>query len=172
MKFFVDGRIQDNNWNTDYAIPATDAPAGSGITDPIKVTLRAKNASFAFILPTEYRFNTDAYRYLKFRVYMPAKTQLSGVYEPYQRLWMRFMNYMWAFSGESTFGQEYWDYGRDDFRIPDSELQKWHEVAVDLSPSANRHTRVIVVNIGGEPSMTFAPPNDMVYYFSNFRLVK
>jgi len=172
MKFFVDGRVQDNNWNLDHVIPATDAPAGIGITDPIKVTPKAKNASFAFILPVEYRFNTDEYRYLKFKVYMPAKAQLSGAYEPYQRLWMRFMNHMWAFPGESAFGQEYWDHGRDDFRIPDGELQTWHDVTVDMSQSANRHTRVIVVNIGGEPSVTFAPPQDMVYYFSNFRFAK
>jgi len=171
-RFFVDGRVQDNAWNLDYVIPATDAPAGNGIEEPIKVTLKAKNASFALILPTEYRFNTDEYRYLKFKVYMPPKVQLSGAYDPYQRLWLRFMNYMWSFPGESTFGQQYWDYGWDDFRVPDSELQKWHDVTVDLSPAANRHTRVIVVNIGGEPSVTFAPPQDMVYYFSNFRFAK
>lgn len=173
MKFFVDGRVQDaNNWKLDYAIPANPFPPGTDIVNPIKITLTAKNGSFALILPTEYRFNTDEYEYLKFKVYMPSKSQLSGVYEAYQRLWPRFMNYIWAFPSESSFGQELWNPNANDYKIPDNELEKWYDVTVPLNTIQGRHNRVIVMNIGGEPSLTFAPSSDMVYYFSNFRFAK
>src|SRR3546814_9061317 len=70
--------------------------------------MRARDGSFVFALPTEYAYNVEEYKYLKFKVYMPAKSTLAGNYSVYQRLWPRFMNYMWAFSGNSSFGQEYW----------------------------------------------------------------
>ena len=172
MSFFLDGKIQDSAWALDLENPANSYPAGTDIVNPFKVTMRAKNGTFVFTLPKEYRFNIPEYRYLKFKVYMPAKSILSGTYEPYQRLWPRIMNYLWAFSSESTFGQEGSSYNVNDFRIPDNQLDKWTDVTVDLQSLESRHNRVIALNIGGEPNLTFSPPVDMVYYFANFRFSK
>lgn len=171
-KFFVNGVVQAGAWRTDIVFPATDAPSGAGLENVLKATVRAKDASFVFALPPEYQFNVHEYRYLKFKVYAPQKSIFDGVYAPYQRLWPRFMNYMWAFSNESSFGQEYWAPSADQFRIPDASLQTWTDVTIDLSDALNRHNRIIVMNIGGEPSLTFDPPADIVYYFANFRFAK
>src|SRR3546814_20852637 len=85
--------------------------------------MRARDCSFVFALPTEYAYNVEEYKYLKFKVYMPAKSTFAGNYSVYQRLWPRFMNYMWAFRGNSSFGQEYWAPSADDFKITDEDLQ-------------------------------------------------
>lgn len=173
MNFFIDGKIQDATaWALDIENPVTSYPAGSNIVNPFKVTMRGRNGTFIFTLPKEYRFNVPEYRYLKFKVYMPSKSVLSGTYSPYQRLWPRIMNNLWAFGSETTFGQETMSTSANDYFIPDSELEKWTDVTVDLSASVNSHNRVIALNIGGEPSLTFAPDVDMVYYFSNFRFSK
>lgn len=172
FKFLVDGVIQDGAWRMDIEFPATDAPAGMGLANVMKATVLASSGSFVFSLPLEYQFNADEYRYLKFKVYAPQKSIFADEYGAYQRLWPRFMNHMWAFGNESSFGQEYWAPDVNQFRIADADLQKWIDVAVDLSQMVNRHNRVIVINIGGEPSLTFAPPTDITYYFSNFRFTK
>jgi len=172
MQFLLPGTIQDNAWKMDMTNPATDAPAGADLQNVLKVILRARSASFAFALPREYRFNVEDYKFLKFKVFMPDKSLLSDTYAPYQQLWPRFMNYMWAFTGNSDFGQEYWAPSPDNFRIADQNLQKWTDVTVDLSQAVGKHNRVIVMNVGGEPSLTFEPSADMVYYFANFRLTK
>ncbi|GGH08956.1 hypothetical protein GCM10011418_06680 [Sphingobacterium alkalisoli] len=173
MNFFLDGKIQDATaWALDLVNPATSYPAGTNIVNPIKATLKGRSGSFIFVLPKEYRFNIAEYKYLKFKVYMPAKSTFNGIYAPYQRIWPRFMNYTWAFNTESSFGQEYWAPDANAFRISDENLEKWTDVTVDLSNLIDRHNRVVVINIGGEPSLTFAPPADMVYYFSNFRFAK
>lgn len=170
--FTLNGVIQDNAWKMDLVIPAVDAPAGVGLQNVVKVTLKAKNASFVLSLPKEYQFNLSEYKNLKFKVYSPSAASLSGTYAPYKRLWLRFMNNLWAFGSESTFGQEYWSPGTDKYTLADSELNKWTDVTVSLSDGVDKHNRVIVLNIGGEPSLTFAPSTDMVYYFSNFRFSK
>ncbi|MBE8713851.1 hypothetical protein C4F49_09175 [Sphingobacterium sp. KB22] len=173
MNFFLDGKIQDaTGWALDLVNPATTYPAGTNIINPIKATMKGKNGSFVFVIPKEYRFNIPEYRYMKFKVYMPALSTYSGVYAPYQRLWPRFMNYLWAFTNESSFGQEVWSANANDYKISDQNLEKWTDVTVDLSSMESRHNRVFVINIGGEPSLTFSPPADMVYYFSNFRFSK
>ncbi|TJZ62344.1 hypothetical protein FAZ15_05735 [Sphingobacterium olei] len=174
MNFFLDGKIQDATaWALDLVNPATSYPAGTNIVNPIKATLKGKNGSFIFVLPKEYRFNIAEYKYLKFKVYMPAKSTYNGIYGPYQRIWPRFMNYTWAFNTESSFGQEYWAPDANAFRISDENLEKWTDVTVDLSNLIDRHNRVVVINIGGEPTLTFSlPATDMVYYFSNFRFAK
>lgn len=171
-KFQLDGVVQDGNWRLDITYRPTDAPAGEGLENIYKTVLRGKNATFVFALPKEYQFNVDNYKFLKFKVYAPAKSTISGAYEPYNRLWFRFMNSMWSFGGNSSFGQEYWDYTRDDFRITDANLQKWTDVTVSLERAVGKHNRVIVLCIGGEPSVNWPPATDIVYYFSNFRLTK
>lgn len=173
MNFFLDGKVQDaTGWAMDIVNPATTYPTGTDIVNPIKTTLKGRSASFAFSLPKEYRFNIAEYRYLKFKVYAPAKSNFQGIYSPYQGLWPRFMNYMWAFTSESSFGQELWNTDKNAYKIPDADLEKWKDITIDLSTMVDKHTRVFVINVGGEPSLTFSPPADIVYYFSNFRFSK
>lgn len=172
QQFLLDGVIQDANWKIDVVNPATDAPAGTGIINPIKATIKAKNGTLVIQLPKEYEFDMTQYKNVKFKVYAPPKSLISGTYAPYNRLWYRIMNYLWAFPTESNFGQQYWEYGKDANTISDANLQKWVDMTIDLSQSVGKHNRVIVINIGGEPSITFAPSTDIVYYFSNFRFTK
>lgn len=169
-QFHLNGNVQDWNWNLDVVYPATDAPEGDGLENIYKVTSLATSSSFVFALPKEYQFNTEEYRYLKFMVYAPDKSTLSGTYEPFQRLWPRIMNNMWSFGENSTFGQEYWEIPR--FYINDEDLQKWTEITLDMSEANGKHNRIIVLNIGGEPWVDFNPPKDIVYYFANIRFSK
>lgn len=171
-KFHLDERVQAPEWRIDVTYPATDAPAGEGLENIYKVILRERNATFVFALPKEYQFNVDEYKFLKFKVYAPAKSVFGTTHAPYQRLWFRFMNSLWSFGGNSSFGQEYWDYSRDDFKIADNELQTWKEVTVSLDRAVGKHNRVIVLNIGGEPGIAWPPSANIVYYFSNFRFTK
>jgi len=169
-QFHLDGIVQDWNWWLDYEYPATDAPAGDGLENIYKIIPRRTSASFVFALPKEYQFNVEEYKYLKFSVYTPKESDLVGTYEPFKRLWPRIMNSMWSFGGNSNYGQEYWEIPR--FYIPDNELNQWTEITLDLSEAMNRHNRVIVLNIGGEPWVDFNPPVDLVYYFANIRFEK
>jgi hypothetical protein len=171
FEYFLDGLVQDGNWQIDWAYPATDAPAGSDLQNVFKAKVVGQSASFVFALPREYKYNVAEYKYLKMKVYAPAKSEFPGNYSAYQRFWFRFMNNMWSFGGHSDFGQEYWEYGKDDFRIADSDLQKWIDIKIDLSQALNRHTRVIVVNIGGEPWLGDITTN-ITYYFANCRFAK
>src|SRR5690606_35983762 len=66
QKLFVDGQVQTNAWKLDIVYPAPD-PAGTGLTDVLKVTMLEKNGTFAFALPREYAFNVEEYKYLKFK---------------------------------------------------------------------------------------------------------
>ncbi|MBX3254682.1 MAG: hypothetical protein KF862_11120 [Chitinophagaceae bacterium] len=172
VRFSVNGLVQDGQWKTDITYPAADAPSSSGLQNIIKAVVAAKNATMVFALPKEYRFNVKEYKYVKFKVYAPAKSTFTSPYEPYQRLWPRIMNYMWSFSGNSDFGQEYWDYSADNFKIADADLQKWTDVTIDLSPADGKHNRVILLNIGGEPNITFDAGSNITYYFSDFRFSK
>jgi hypothetical protein len=169
-QFHLDGIVQDWNWWLDYEYPASDAPDADGMENIYKIIPRRTSASFIFALPKEYQFNLQEYRYLKFSIYTPKESDLVGTYEPFKRLWPRIMNNMWAFGNHSNFGQEYWEIPR--FYIPDNELNQWTEVTLDLGEGANRHNRVIVINIGGEPWVDYNPPTDLVYYFANMRLEK
>lgn len=168
--FLLDGVVQDIAWKLALESPAVSFPAGEGLQNVIKATVVARSGSFVLTIPKEYEFDMQQYKFLKCKVFAPAKSALSGIYGPYQKLWPRFMNYMWAFNTESSFGQQYWAPNANDFAIADNDLQKWIDVKIDLSSAGNKHNRVIVMNIGGEPSLTFGtPPEPITYYFANFR---
>lgn len=171
-KFQLDGNVQDRNWNMDITYPATDAPAGDKELNNVYKTIpKARSASFVFALPKEYQFNVEEYKYLKADVYAPAKSTYTGEYAPFQRLWPRFMNSMWSFAQNSNYGQQYWAF--DPFQIPDGQLEQWQEVKLDMSSALDKHTRVIVLNIGGEPGISnWNPPMEIVYYFANIRFTK
>lgn len=166
----VNGLVQDGNFETAVTFNPNDAPAGEGLANVFKAIPKKKSASIVIAVPPDYRFNAKEYKYFKYRIYAPPKSTLTGNNANFQSIWIRFMNHMWAFGGNSNFGQEYWDHGNPTHPISDSDLQKWTEYTVDISNMASRHTRVIVFNIGGEKGID--PDGDMAFYFSNFRFSK
>lgn len=171
--FLLNGVIQDANWELAVDETGGTYPAGTGLQNVVKATVKKANGTLVIELPKEYEFDATQYKYLKFKVYAPAKTALSGSYAPYQRLWFRIMNYLWAFATESSYGQQYWEYGKDANKIPDASLQTWTDMKIDLSQCAGKHNRVFVINIGGEPSgASFPPAQEITYYFANLRFSK
>lgn len=171
--FLLNGVIQDANWELAVDETGGTYPAGTGLQNVIKATVKKANGTLVIQLPKEYEFDATQYKYLKFKVYAPAKAALSGAYAPYQRLWFRVMNYLWAFTTESSYGQQYWEHGKDAFKIPDANLQTWTDMSVDLSQCVGKHNRVLVINIGGEPSgASFPSSPEITYYFSNLRFSK
>ena len=171
-KFWVDGLVQDNNFRMEVTLNPSDAPAGDGLQYVYKAIPKMKSASLVIALPVEYKFNAQEYKYFKYRIYAPPKSDFVGANANFQSIWTRFMNNMWAFGGNSTFGQEHWTPGnlQPSHQIPDADLGRWVEYTTDISPMATRHNRVIVFNIGGEKGVD--PSHDMAFYLSNFRLSK
>ncbi|MFV0505967.1 MAG: DUF4998 domain-containing protein [Bacteroidales bacterium] len=167
-QFYLDSRVQSSYFHVDIEFPANDAPSGEGLENIYKVTCKKKSSSIIFALPAEYQFNVEDYKYLKFKVYTPSKNSLSGEYSKFQRLWPRYMNCLWNYRGNSNFGQELWNDKK--FNIPDEDLQKWTDIILDLSELKGKHSRVIILNIGGEPGIN--PSSDIIYYFANFRFEK
>jgi hypothetical protein len=162
--FFVDGVVCDNNWRVEYTFPAPSYPAGNGLVDVYRITPVNPSSSFMFALPTEYRYNVKEYPYLKFKVYMPPEESINDYF---QLIFPRFMNFFWGgFDADSQYGQEYWTPGY----MWMEKFQEWVDITIPLENSLNRHTRVIVINIGYEQGRT--PNAGLVYYFANFRLSK
>lgn len=173
FKYIINGTLQAANWKVDLELNPTVYPSGSGLENIVKVVPGDRSSSFVFILPKEYEFNHEEYKYLRFKVYAPDKASFAGSFAAnFQRLWPRFMNYLWAFNTESSYGQQLWNTVANDYKIPDANLEQWYDMEVSLANMAGKHNRVIVINIGGEPSGTFTVPKPIVYYFANFRLAK
>lgn len=170
-QFHVDGLVQDGNWRLDYVYPATDAPAGEGLENIYKITPRKTSASFVFAFPKGYQLNAKDYRYLRMKVYVPDVSNFEGRYEPFKRLWPRMMNNMWAFGDNNGgFGQEYWEIPR--FYMDESKFKSWQDITIDMSQAENKHTRVFVICIGGEPWIDYESDKIINYYFSNIRFTK
>ncbi len=167
-QFQLNGIVQDNNWTIDITYPATDAPAGEGLENIYKLVLKKRSASFVLALPREYQFNVKEYKYLQMKIYAPNNSYFQGSYAPYKCFWVRVMNRMWSFAGNSDFGQEYWDMKPP--CLDDNSLEKWIDIKIDLSGALGKHNRVIVFNIGQEPNFDFK--QDIPYYISNIRFTK
>jgi hypothetical protein len=173
FKFLINGTVQAANWKIELEENPGTYPSGAGLGDVLRAVPGDRASSFAFVLPKEYEFNAEEYKYLRFKVYAPDKASFNGTFAAnFQKLWPRFMNYLWAFSTESSYGQQLWNTVANDYKIPDDKLEQWYDVEVDLANMIGKHNRVIVINIGGEPAGTFTVPKPIVYYFANFRLTK
>jgi hypothetical protein len=176
-QFHLDGRVQDNSFTIDVTYPATDAPDSEGLSEIYKVIVKQRSASLVFALPTEYRYNAAEYPYLKLKIYAPGKeafTGYDGRYSTYNRLWFRFMNYMWAFTanGYPGAGQQIWNTDKGTYTIPDAYLQRWYDLTLDISRLKDTYNRVIIINIGEEANPSPWDPPLIQYYFANIRLSK
>ena len=161
--FFVDGRVQDGNWEMSYDLDPASYPAGNGLVNVFRVSPVRASASFVFALPVDYKYNAKEYPYLKFKVHMPPSAEINDYF---QYIFPRFMNQGWGQLGSSSYGQEYWDQGY--FRM--ERFQEWVDITLPFTGAETRHTRIIVINIGVEQGRT--PNANMMYYFANFRLSK
>lgn len=174
LAFFINGLLETAAWKIDLVTNPSTYPAGSGLENVMKVTIGDRSASLIFKIPLDYQFNSELYPYLKFKVFAPDKSFFPGVYDNYRAIWPRFMNRIWGFPTESPYGQELWQPGKNDNKLTDSQLGKWVDMKIDISPMKGKHNRVIVINIGGEPTISggYKPAKDIVYHFANFRLSK
>lgn len=166
--YIIDGRLQSAAFEMTYTYNPANAPTGEGLQNIYQVIPKRASASFVIALPTEYRFNSEDYSYLKFKIHMPPKSVFTGTDANFQKYWCRFMNRLWNFGSHTTYGQELWN--GDKITIPDADLQKWIDITVDISQMKGKHNRVIILNLGGEPGTN--PTKDMTFYFSNIRLAK
>ncbi len=177
LPFFINGQLESASWKIDLVTNPATFPAGAGLRNVMKVTLRDRSASLIFKIPTGYQFNSELYPYLNFKVYAPDITSFPGVYDNYRKLWPRFMNRIWGYASdaeENAYGQELWQMGQHDTKLGDAQLGKWVDMKFNISQMKGKHNRVIVINIGGEPAITggYKPAKDIVYHFANFRLSK
>jgi hypothetical protein len=209
-QFFVKGQPVDNNWEMDSYYsgdflpragysdigkfnPASETVNGDNISlhldqliqsdgkNIYKCVIRKRSASFAMNLPKEYIYDSQKYRTLKFKMFCGSSVEtMSGSNGDYLQPWIRPMNYMWNFGGNSIYGQENWDVSFTNDRITNAEIRNsWKEYTVDMGSnnwwdsSSNRRNRCIVFNIGHEPSsFTYDANNEVVLYIADIRLIK
>jgi hypothetical protein len=173
-QFQADGRLEAINFGINITYPATDAPAGTGLQNIYKLTVVAKDGSLFFALPTEFQFNIREYPYLKYKIYTPEADLLTDNYRIFRNIYLRTMNRLWGFSGNSAFGQELYTYPRGSFSISEENLHKWTDVTANLAPILNLHNRVLLFTIGEESGSSgpFPPEIDRTFYFANIRFSK
>lgn len=174
LDFFISGLLQSATLRADIEYNLSSFPSGQDLRNVMKVTPRDRSSSIFFKIPTEYQINSELYPYLEFKVYAPDKSHFPGVYDNFRSIWPRFMNRIWAFPNDSPYGQELWNTVKHENKLTDDQLERWVDMKIDISPMKGMHNRVILINIGGEPSISggYKPPKDIVYYFANFRLTK
>jgi hypothetical protein len=191
-RFWMEGRPQTSafrlKWR--YPIPETDVPFSNSLIDPstvYEIIPENRNATFVFIVPKEYIWDLDRYRYFKFKV-LPksAPATFAGAYSVYLKMWQRPRTRFWgADAANDLYGEnKEYNYDRNLFVVPADAIQtRWTEFTVDMKTTVDNtlngdtghHIRCLVVNLGGEegPNPWVTPPNgDMEYYFADFRLTK
>jgi hypothetical protein len=201
--------VGDLNWSMDVTYPATDVPFDDQLIDAgnvYKTVLIRRSAALSFFLPVGYRLDAENYRYLKVKLFTPSPDEAFNVppstnYYRYKTIWGRFMNRTWwaGTNPDTKWGQEVWDDGgnpslasaakHEQFTIPDANLRtRWTEFTFDMQyvdgnnkGALTRHTRVFVLNLGGEPSGAdigdaangiLSTVNPIVMYFADIRFSK
>jgi hypothetical protein len=101
-------------------------------------------------------------------------------------MWLRIMNYTWAFPGESSYGQWNWNY--DIMPEVPKIYNDWVECVGDMNENdwwgndintlgngeGSRRNRVIVINFGREAGTGFSwdESKQLVFYVADIRLCK
>lgn len=148
-----------------------------------KCVIKMRSGSFCMALPKEYMYDSKRYRYLKFKMFCGSSEQtMEGSNGEFLQPWIRPMNHLWAFGNNSIYGQESWDVSFSNNKIAKEDIRKkWKEYTVDMSPNnywnnnntSNRRNRLIVFNIGHEPSsFTYNASEQVVLYFADIRFSK
>lgn len=153
-------------------------------TNIYKCIIRMRSASFAMCLPKEYMYDSRRYKTLKFKMFCGSSVEtMAGNNSEFLQPWIRPMNYMWNFGNNSIYGQENWDVSFSNDKISNAQIRnEWKEYTVDMSSNnywnndntSNRRNRVIVFNIGHEPSAAFdyQADNQVVLYVADIRFTK
>jgi hypothetical protein len=190
-RFWMEGRPQTSSFRLiwRYPVPESEFSFYSGtVADPAtvyEIIIENRNATFAFILPKEYIWDLERYRYLKFKVIPKSiPSTFSGSYSTYLKVWPRIKTRFWGVDASNDLyggDKEYAPKGQ--YIIPESAIQtRWTEFTVDLKPAVDNtqndtghHIRCLVINLGEEagPNPWVKPDgNDVEYYFADFRLTK
>ncbi len=146
-----------------------------------KCIIRMRSGSFAMALPKEYRYDNQRYKKLRFKMFCGTSAAvMAGSNNVFLQPWIRPMNYMWNFGNNSIYGQQNWDVSQSQSNwIQPNQIQnEWREYVIDMTPNdggdnSNRRNRVIVFNIGHEPSsFTYNANNQVVIYVADIRFTK
>ncbi|WP_298653632.1 DUF4998 domain-containing protein [uncultured Proteiniphilum sp.] len=146
-----------------------------------KSVIRMRSGSFAMCLPKEYRYDNQRYKKLRFKMFCGTEASImAGSNNVFLQPWIRPMNYMWNFGNNSIYGQQNWDVSQSQQNwIQTNQIQnEWREYVIDMTPNdggdnSNRRNRVIVFNIGHEPSsFTYDANKQVVIYVADIRFTK
>ena len=146
-----------------------------------KCVVRMRSASMTFNLPVEYRFDNQRYKKLRFKMFCGSDAAtMAGSNNVFLQPWIRPMNYMWNFGNQSLYGQQNWDVSQPQSNwIQTNQIQnEWKEYTIDMTandggPTSNRRNRVVVMNIGHEPSsFTYNANKQVVLYLADIRFSK
>ncbi len=209
-QFYVNGKVVDNNWEM-YGYYSGDFLPRPGYSDigkfdphnetvngqPIdlhleqliqndgkniyKCVIRMRSASMSFNLPVEYRFDSQRYKKLRFKMFCGSDPSImAGSNNVYLQPWIRPMNYMWNFGNQSVYGQQNWDVSIPQSNwIQTAQIQnEWREYVIDMTandggPTSNRRNRALVMNIGHEPaSFSYNASKQVVLYLADIRFTK
>ena len=146
-----------------------------------KCVIRMRSASMSFNLPVEYRFDSQRYKKLRFKMFCGSDPSImAGSNNVYLQPWIRPMNYMWNFGNQSVYGQQNWDVSIPQSNwIQTAQIQnEWREYVIDMTandggPTSNRRNRALVMNIGHEPaSFSYNASKQVVLYLADIRFTK
>lgn len=144
-----------------------------------RCVIKMRSASMCMSLPQEYRYDNQRYKKLRFKMFCGTKADdMTGYNGNFLAPWIRPMNYLWNFGNQSIYGQENW--GVDCDKISNTDIRNnWKEYVIDMTandggPTSNRRNRVIVFNIGHEPSeaFTYNASKEVVLYLADIRFTK
>ena len=169
--YWIDGRVQTNDFRIDVTNAPSDAPAlpaGTLLQNVYKLELKGRSSSFIFGFPKDYKFDIETYPYVKVKLYAPAASKFTGNNENYKKIWFRIRRGLWNFaSGDNAQGGS-GEWNANDIVMAD--FQVWKEISVDLTPAKGNNPRLIVMNIGHEPSNN--SDGTIVYYAADMKFSK
>jgi hypothetical protein len=131
------------DWMTVTPDPV-DPPAGAGATNILKGTIHGIHGAVAISTPFEYKFNIQAYPYLKFKVYVPA---LSDAYKDLKNINVVFLNMLSTNYANTIYPGN----SREEFFAPQVTVTEgaWTEVSIDAaSVITNAYTYVALIRFG------------------------
>ena len=212
-QFFGNGQIQDHNWIMELAYsgaflprpglgdigkfnPLNDVVNGKQVTLPLDALIQKDgsniyrgrvvrgHASIFFALPSQWRFDNQKYRYLKFKVFYGTERAIMdrGKNWVFRQLWIRSMNRLWWYDDSNGYGHEDWGTRGLWTEANEIDRREWKEFTVDMGENnggdnSNRRNRIYVFCIGAEQDVagweTFNIPGEqIVVYLADIRLCK
>jgi hypothetical protein len=145
---------------------------------------------FIIEIPKEYQFDTEIYKYFKFKVYYPAGsipciTQYPGFF----RIKVRVNNRLWYYNENNIVDatERAWEEVNPLITLQSTQTEQWVEVTMDFTKWTralnDRYTRTVLIQPGGEAGMSptgsapvYAPDwatyGEFVCFFADMRWSK